>query len=113
MSQQPQAQPLDRQGYMRRNLKRVELPGGDVVCIRPLSARYLVDNAEDGSAFEPAALLVKSLVDANGERLFADAETENALMLDLPSVTVLVDAILDLNGLRALPTAGDGEAEKN
>ena len=110
------AKPLDRAGFLRRNLRQVELPDGNVVCIRPLTARYLVDNAGDGGKFSPQNLLAESLVTEDGQRMFGPDEAEATLTLDLPSFKVLIDAIMELNGLVPLLEGGDGDgggAEKN
>lgn len=106
--------PLDRQGFLRRNVREVELPDGNVVCIRPLSAGYLVRNTgTDGKlaekAFSAESMFVESLTDADGNRLFGPEEKDAALTIDVRSFQVLLDAILDLNGLRPVMNA-DGEA---
>jgi len=108
------AKPLDRAGFMRRNIRQVELPDGNIVCIRPLTARYLVENAQDGGRFSPEALLAESLVTEDGERLFGPDEAGETMTIDLPSFNVLVAAVMELNGLKPVDEAGDGgSAEKN
>ena len=111
--------PLDRQGFLRRNVREVELPDGNVVCIRPLSAGYLVRNTgADGKlaekAFSAESMFVESLTDADGNRLFGPEEKDAALTIDVRSFQVLLDAILDLNGLRPVMNADAPEdAAKN
>ena len=108
------AKPLDRAGFMRRNIKQVELPDGNVVCIRPLTARYLVENAQDGKRFSPEVLLAESLVTEDGERLFGPDEAAETMTIDLPSFNVLVQAVMELNGLKPVGDSEDGGgAEKN
>ena len=102
---------LDRDGYMKRfSFKDTELPDGSIVRIRALPASYIVDGAEE--RFSPMSLLVNSLCDENGVLMFAENEGEQAMTVDGASLKIIMDAIMELNGLNR---SGDeaGSAEKN
>jgi hypothetical protein len=108
--------PLDRDGYMKRVfMQSVELAGGAIVNIRVLPASIIVNGAQDASLFEPANLLVQSLVDEQGQRLFADGEKDHAMTIDHTSLRTVLDAIVTLNGLQSAKEdeGGAGDAEKN
>lgn len=110
-----QAKPLDREGFMKRAvIRNVTLEDGSVVCIRALPASLIVSGAENAAkTFESANLLVQSLCDEEGELLFAEGETDQAMTIDHMSLKLLLDEILDLNGLKP-PKEGEKEtAEKN
>jgi hypothetical protein len=105
------AKVLDRDGYLKRfAFKDAELPDGSIVRIRALSASYVIDGAED--RFSPAKLLVNSLCDENGGLLFAEHESEQAMDVDSASLKNIMDAILELNGLKGSEDEA-GSAEKN
>ncbi|MDR2696035.1 MAG: hypothetical protein LBC79_06615 [Deltaproteobacteria bacterium] len=101
---------LDREGCLRRAvIREVLLPDGSSVCIRALSASVIVsgvDNAAD--VFEPANLLVHSLCDESGRPLFGEGEKSEAMSVDHMALKVILDAIVELNGLKA-----GGAPEKN
>lgn len=100
---------LDREGFLKRfSFKDAALPDGSLVRIRALPARYVVDGPED--RFAPVKLLVGSLCDENGTLLFAENEGEQAMSVDSASLKIILDAILDLNGLKRDESDG---AEKN
>jgi hypothetical protein len=101
---------LDRDGFLNRAvIREVPLSDGSSVCIRALPASAIVAGAQDAaSAFEPANLLVQSLCDANGKLLFAQGDTSGVMAVDHLALKTILDAILDLNGLRA-----QGAPEKN
>lgn len=89
---------LDREGFLRRfSYKDVALPDGSAVRVRALPASYVVDGPDD--RFSPVNLLVSSLCDENGAPLFAGDEGEQAMAVDSASLRIILDAILDLNGL--------------
>jgi hypothetical protein len=101
---------LDREGFLQRAvIREVPLPDGAAVCIRALSASLLVAGADAAAGvFEPANLLVHSLCDASGRLLFAEEEKNAAMTVDHMALKIILDAILDLNGLKA-----EGAPEKN
>lgn len=106
--------PLDRDGYLKRAFTRpVELSDGAIVNIRALPASLIVSGAQDTSLFEPANLLVQSLADENGQRLFADGEKSEAMTIDHTSLRVILDAIMELNGLQTANDGTAGDVEKN
>ena len=101
---------LDREGFLKRAvIRQVPLSDGSIVCIRALSASTIVSGADSvANAFEPASLLVKSLCDADGKLLFEEGETGEAMAVDHMALKTILDAILDLNGLKT-----EGAPEKN
>lgn len=102
---------LDREGFLKRfSFRDAQLPDGSIVRIRALPARYVVDGPED--RFSPEKLLLHSLCDENGELLFAEDEGEQVMAVDSASLKVILDAVLELNGL-ARSEDGTGSAEKN
>ncbi len=104
-----QPKTLDRDGFLKRfSFRDAALPDGSIVRIRALPARYVVDGPED--RFSPVKLLVNSLCDENGELLFADDEGDQAMSVDSASLKIILDAVLDLNGLKRDEA---GAAEKN
>ena len=107
--------PLDREGFLKRVLiKEVPLADGAVVCIRALPASQIVKGAEEAATtFESANLLVHSLCDETGTLLFADDEKAEAMTLDHKSLKTVLDAILDLNGLKPPKEGEAGAPEKN
>lgn len=116
MSQVTVKKALDREAYLKRVAKRhVPLPDGSVVCIRALPASLIVSGAEEAAkTFEAANLLVQSLCDEDGTLLFGPEETAMAMTIDHVGLKAVLDAIVDLNGLK--PPAGKGvtdDAGKN
>lgn len=107
--------PLTRDGFMKRVVvKEVGLPDGQTVCIRILPASFIVAGADDAAnIFEPANLLVHSLCEADGELMFAEGEQGEAMAVDHMALKVILDAILDLNGLRFSQEGEAGAPEKN
>lgn len=103
--------PLNREAYMKRAATRqVPLVDGCVVCIRALPASLIVagvDNAD--KTFESANLLVHSLCDEDGTLLFGPDEKDMAMTIDHVGLKAVLDAIVDLNGLKA-PRDGQEEA---
>jgi hypothetical protein len=101
---------LDRDGFLRRAvIREVALPGGANVCIRALSASVIVAGAENAAdVFEPANLLVCSLCDENGKLLFGEGEKSEAMTVDHMALKIILDAIMELNGLKS-----EGAPEKN
>ena len=108
------AKALNRDGYLKRVfMQPVELTDGAVVNIRALPASVIVNGAQDAALFEPANLLVQSLVDENGQRLFEDGEKDQAMTIDHSSLRTVLDAIVALNGLKPAKEGEAGELEKN
>lgn len=109
--------PLDREGFLKRIVtKDVPLPDGSLVCIRALPASLIVSGAENSSeTFATANMLVQSLCDEHGNLLFGDGEDEKdqAMTVDHLSLKIILDAIVDLNGLRPPKEGEEGEPEKN
>lgn len=105
---------LSREAFLKRVVVRpVELADGMVVCIRALPASFIIAGANDFSkTFETANLLVNSLCDEEGKLLFSEGEKDQTLAVDHLSLKIIVDAIMELNGLL---TKQDevSEAEKN
>lgn len=115
MSQANAKKPLDREGFLKRIVTRpVALPDGSVVCIRALPASLIVSGAEDAEkTFESANMLVQSLCDEHGTLLFAEGEKDQAMTIDHMALKVILNEIIDLNGLKT-PTKGEaGAPEKN
>lgn len=105
---------LDRDGYLKRVFTQpVELSDGAIVNIRALPASIIVNGAQDASLFEPANLLVQSLVDEQGKRLFEDGEKDQAMTIDHTSLRAVLDAIMALNGLQPAKEGEAGDVEKN
>lgn len=115
MSQLNIKKPLDRQGFLQRIItKPVSLPDGSIVCIRALSASLIVSGAEDADkTFKPANMLIQSLCDEEGNRLFADGEEDQAMSIDHMALKIILEAILDLNGLKPSKEGEEGAPEKN
>ena len=113
MSQKPR--PLDREGFLKRVvMQQVELDADSIVCIRALPASVIVEGSDGKHNFEPANMLVHSLCDKDGVLLFTGEETAQAMTIDHISLKKILDAIVELNGLRIPETGGDaGEPEKN
>ena len=106
--------PLNRDGYLKRVFAQpVTLTDGAVVNIRALPASLIVSGAQDTSLFETANLLVQSLVDESGVRLFDDNEKDNAMTIDHMSLRTILDAIMALNGLQPAKDGEAGDVEKN
>ena len=102
---------LDREGFLNRAvIREVPLPDGSLVCIRALPASAIVSGAD--SAFEPGSLLVKSLCDVEGVLLFKEDDKDAVMGVDHLALKTILDAILDLNGLKQAEDA-TGSAEKN
>jgi len=105
---------LDRDGYLKRVfMQPVELTDGAVINIRALPASVIVNGAQDATLFEPANLLVQSLVDESGQRLFEDGEKDQAMTIDHTSLRAVLDAIMALNGLQPVKDGEVGDMEKN
>ena len=115
MSQPNAKKPLDREGFLKRIVtKTVSLPDGSVVCIRALPASLIVSGAEDAAkTFESANMLVQSLCDENGKLLFAEGEKDQAMTIDHMALKVILEEILDLNGLKTPKEGEAGAPEKN
>ena len=115
MSQPNAKKPLDREGFLKRIVTRpVPLPDGSVVCIRALPASMIVSGAEDAAkTFESANMLVQSLCDENGKLLFGEGEKQEAMTIDHMALKILLDEILDLNGLKPPKEGEEGAPEKN
>ena len=102
---------LDREGFLKRfTFSDVKLTDGSVVRIRALPASYIVNSADE--SFSAANLLVHSLCDEDGELMFTKAESDQAMSVDAASLKTLIDAIIDLNGLKRADDE-TGSAEKN
>ena len=113
---QANMKPLDREGFLKRIVTRpVTLPDGSVVCIRALPASLIVSGAEDAAkTFESANMLVQSLCDENGKLLFAEEEKELALTIDHMALKVILEEIVEINGLNPPTDKGEkGEPGKN
>ena len=108
-------QPLNREGFLKRVVvKEVRLDEESSVCIRALPAKILVEGDNDSKdTFATANLLVNSLCDANGQLLFADGEKDQALSVDHVALRKLIDAIIELNGLKSPVEGETSMAEKN
>lgn len=116
MTQKPMntTKPLDRDGYLKRVFTQpVELSDGAVVNIRALPASLIINGVQDTSLFEPANLLVQSLCDDSGKRLFEDGEKDQAMTIDHSSLRAVLDAIMTLNGLQSAKAGEVGDVEKN
>ena len=114
MSQNAMKKALDRDGYLKRVFTQpVELTDGAIVSIRALPASVIVNGAQDASLFEPANLLVQSLVDETGQRLFEDGEKDQAMTIDHSSLRKVLGAIMALNGLQPVKDGEVGDMEKN
>ena len=104
-------QSLDRDGFLKRAvIREVSLPDGSTVCIRALPASLIVSGSAtvDESVFAPANLLLHSLCGADGRLLFGENDKEAVMAVDHMALKIILDAILDLNGL-----APEGALEKN
>lgn len=106
---------LNRESYLKRSIVReVPLADGAVICIRALPASAIVNGAEDPvKTFTSENLLVQSLCDSEGNLLFADGEQGEAMRIDHASLRIIMDAILDLNGLRPAKGGKEEGPEKN
>lgn len=111
--------PLDREAFLARVVtKPVTLSDGAVVNIRAIPASFFVVGSEQDEAaakehFGAANLLVQALVDENGQRMFADGETDQVMVIDNVSLHVLLEEILKFSGM-AQPAPGEvGDIEKN
>lgn len=107
---------LNRESFLKRVVvEPVELSNGDTVYIRALPASMIVGVDQDalGENLKAGNMLVHSLCDADGKRLFADDEGTAALTVDLASLKVLTDAINTLNGFTASRSDTQEQAEKN
>lgn len=115
MSQPNVKKPLDREGFLKRIVTRpVPLPDGSVVCIRALPASLIVSGAEDAAkTFESANLLVQSLCDEDGKLLFGAGEKDQAMTIDHMALKVILEEIVDLNGLKSPKEGEEGAPEKN
>ncbi len=101
----------------RSDLRRITLPDGTEVAIRPLSGAG-ADAFGLASAKTPelarATLVVACACDGTGTPLFAAADTARVAQLPNRVLAPIVDAILDHNGLRpevaaaAVPTSATG-----
>jgi response regulator of citrate/malate metabolism len=112
MSQKPR--PLNREGFMSRVvMQQVELDENSIVCIRALPASVIVEGSDDKHSFEPAKMLVHSLCDENGTLLFSNEETAQAMTIDHVALKKILEAIVDLNGLKKTNDGEAGEPEKN
>ena len=106
---------LNRESFLKRVVvEAVELPNGDTVYIRAVPASMVISGDKESVAknLESGNMLVQSLCDADGTRLFNDGENNDALTIDLASLNVITRAINKLNGF----TLGDDaqeQAEKN
>lgn len=107
--------PLDREGFLKRIVTRpVPLPDGSVVCIRALPASLIVSGAEDAAkTFESANMLVQSLCDEDGKLLFGAGEKDQAMTIDHMALKVILEEIVDLNGLKSPKEGEEGAPEKN
>ena len=112
---QVKSTPLNRDGFMRRAvIREVQLDEDSVVCIRALPASmFFAGNEDPQKTFEPANLLVQSLCDKDGALLFAGEETDRVMTVDHMALKKILDAIIDLNGLKAPVGSEAGEPEKN
>ena len=115
MSQPNVKKPLDREGFLKRIVTRpVPLPDGSVVCIRALPASLIVSGAEDAAkTFESANMLVQSLCDEDGKLLFGAGEKDQAMTIDHMALKVILEEIVDLNGLKSPKEGEEGAPEKN
>ncbi len=105
-----QSKTLDREGFVKRfSYRDAVLPDGSIVRIRALPASYVVAGPED--RFSPVKLLVHSLCDQDGSLLFAEDEGDAAMAVDSASLKIILDAVLELNGLTQNDEASG--AEKN
>ena len=112
---QANMKPLDREGFLKRIVTRpATLPDGSVVCIRALPASLIVSGAEDSTnTFESANMLVQSLCDEHGTLLFSEGEKDQAMTIDHMALKVILEEILDLNGLKPAKEGEAGAPEKN
>ncbi|MDR2489761.1 MAG: hypothetical protein LBD42_09805 [Desulfovibrio sp.] len=115
MSQANEKKPLDREGFLKRIvIRQVPLPDGSVVCVRALPASLIVSGAEDvAKTFESGNMLVQSLCDENGKPLFTEEEKDQAMTIDHMALKVILDEILDLNGLKPPKDGEEGAPGKN
>lgn len=113
MSQANAKKPLDREGFLKRIVTRpVTLPDGSVVCIRALPASLIVSGVEDAAkTFESANMLVQSLCDEDGKLLFSEGDKDQLMTIDYMGIKVILDEIIDLNGLKP-PAGADGEEKE-
>lgn len=94
----------------RRPVKDVMLDDNAGVRIQALPAAVLVNAAENPDSLKTGAMLVKSLVDENGQRLFKDGEEEDALnCIDSAAMHKIIEGINALNGFNKAVK----DAEKN
>jgi len=111
----PQVKTLNREGLLKRAvIKQVQLDENSAVCIRALPASMIVSGA-DGSneVFETSNLLVHSLCDEEGKLLFSGDEKAETMTIDHLALKKLLEAIVELNGLKAKPDGEESEPEKN
>ena len=112
---------LDRDGFLNRKVvKLVELSGEDKVFIRALPAILIIAAAESDEkakeVFGSANLLLNSLCNDKGELLFnpgAPGESEAVLTIDHQALKTIMDAIVELNALKAAPEDEESAAVKN
>ena len=117
----PASTPLTRDDLFARfdcrtDLRRVALPGGDTVVIRPLTGAG-ADAFGHASQRTPelarATLVVACACDAAGTPLFAAGDVPRVSQLPNRILSPLVEAIIDHNGLRpevaaaAVPTSAN------
>jgi hypothetical protein len=105
---------LSRDAFLKRAvIREVPLDDNAVVCIRALPASLIVSGVDASGVFEPANLLVHSLCDGNGVLLFAGEEKAQAMTIDHLALKKILDAIIDLNGLRPAEAGEAAGPEKN
>lgn len=106
---------LDRNAYMSRAIVREVALGDDTsVYIRALPASVIVNGSDNpAETFATANLLVRSLCDKAGSLMFSENERNEALTIDHAALKTIIDAILDLNGLRPKNEAGEDSPVKN
>ena len=109
------AKPLGREAFLKRAVvKEVTLPNEDILCIRALPASFFISkDKDDMKSFETDNLLVLSLCDQDGKLLFEGDEKDLVMTVDHMSLKVLMDAIIDLNGLSTAAKGGMEAVEKN
>jgi len=102
---------LNREGFLNRfAFKDVELNDGATVRIRALPSSYIVSEVE--GRFASAKMLVNSLCNEDGTLMFTGEEGEQAMTIDMASLNLIMEAIVELNGLKK--NIGEASpAEKN